>query len=183
MLTARLHSVKAKNGRQFYSVIFRGRLLIERSQDPECDAARALLAQGITGKLYLSDAGGFSVTKKRENWGISYIYTPRPSTLRTIIDIEKAAMLRTVETGNAPRFRREETCAEGSQTAETYAGRGRQGWREIGLAAAWGPENISGRVNSQEGRYVLKMSPVLFKPVPPLPTHQSLDLCYLKSMD
>jgi hypothetical protein len=136
MLTARLHSVKAKNGRQFYSVIFRGRLLIERSQDPECDAARALLAQGITGKLYLSDAGGFSVTKKRENWGISYIYTPRPSTLRTIIDIEKAAMLRTVETGNAPRFRREETCAEGSQTAETYAGRGRQGWREIGLAAA-----------------------------------------------
>jgi hypothetical protein len=65
MLTARLHSVKAKNGRQVYSVIFRGRLLVERSQDPECDAARALLAQGITGKLYLSDAGGFSVTKKQ----------------------------------------------------------------------------------------------------------------------
>jgi hypothetical protein len=37
--------------------------------------------------------------------------------LRTIIDIDKAAMLRSVETGNAPRFRRNETCAEGSQTA------------------------------------------------------------------
>jgi len=38
--------------------------------------------------------------------------------LRTIIDIEKAAMLRTVETtGNAPRFRRNETCAESAQTA------------------------------------------------------------------
>jgi hypothetical protein len=38
--------------------------------------------------------------------------------LRTIIDIEKAARLRSVETGNAPRFRNE-TCAESPQTAET----------------------------------------------------------------
>jgi len=46
-----------------------------------------------------------------------YLYTPRPAMPRTIIDIDKAAMLRSVETGNAPRFRRNETCAEGSQTA------------------------------------------------------------------
>jgi hypothetical protein len=33
------------------SVIFDGKLLVERSRDPQFDAARALLAQGITGKL------------------------------------------------------------------------------------------------------------------------------------
>jgi len=115
MVTARLHSLKSKNAKQFYSVIFRGKLLLERSADPECDAARALLVQGATGKLYLSDAGGFSITKKREPWGVRYLYTPRPPMLRTIIDIEKAATLRSVETGNAPRFRRNETCAESAQ--------------------------------------------------------------------
>ena len=118
LVTARLHPLKSKNGKQLYSVIFRGKLLVERSADPECDAARALLVQGITGKLHLSDAGGFSVTKKREPWGVRYFYTPRPPMLRTIIDIEKAATLGSVETGNAPRFRRNETCAQGSQTAE-----------------------------------------------------------------
>src|SRR5262245_10216929 len=119
MLTARVHPLQSKSGREVYSVVFRGRLLVERSGDPECDAARALMAQGFTGKLHLSDAGGFSVEKKLEPWGVRYIYTPRPPMPRTIIDIEKAARLRTVETGNAPRFRRNETCAGGSQTAET----------------------------------------------------------------
>ena len=38
-----------------YSVIYDGKLLVERSRDPECDAARALLAKGITGKLALLD--------------------------------------------------------------------------------------------------------------------------------
>jgi len=38
-----------------YSVIFDGKLLVERSRDPECDAARALLALGIIGKLTLGD--------------------------------------------------------------------------------------------------------------------------------
>jgi len=122
MLSARLHPLKAKNGREVYSVIFRGKLLVERSSDPECDAARALLAQGFTGKLYLSDAAGFSVKKKLEPWGVRYIYTPRPPMPRTIIDIEKAARLRSVETGNAPRFRRNETYAEIAQTAETDEG-------------------------------------------------------------
>src|SRR5262245_5708578 len=97
MLTARIHPLTDS---KLYSVIFHGKLLVERSGDPECDAARALLAQGITGKLHLSDAGG-------------------PPILRTIIDIEKAARLRSVETANAPRFRRHETCAEGPQMAES----------------------------------------------------------------
>ena len=39
-----------------YSVIFDGKLLIERSSDPECQAARALLSMGYTGKLTLLDA-------------------------------------------------------------------------------------------------------------------------------
>jgi len=116
-------------------VIFRGKLLVERSGDPECDAARALLAKGITGKLHLSDAGGFSVTKRRELWGIRYIYTPRPPMLRTIIEIEKSAMLRSVETANAPRFRRHETCAEGPQRAETDEGEWEVRWREFALVS------------------------------------------------
>ena len=122
MLTARLHPLKSRNGKQLYSVMFRGKLLVERSGDPECEAARALLAQGVNGKLHLSDAGGFSITKMREAWGVRYLYTPRPPMLRTIIDIEKAATLRSVETGNAPRFRRIEACAEGAQTAEKDEG-------------------------------------------------------------
>jgi len=122
VVPARLHVIKSKRGKRLYSVIFRGKLLIEGSGDPECDAARALLGQGLTGKLYLSDAGGFSITKKREPWGVRYLYTPRPPMPRTIIDIEKAASLRSVETGNAPRFRRNETCAEGSPTGESDAG-------------------------------------------------------------
>jgi hypothetical protein len=99
MLTARLHPHPFKSGRQLYSVIFQGKLLVDRSGDPECDAARALLVQGFTGKLTLCDG----------KTGIP----------RTIIDIEKAARLRVVETANAPRFRRHETCAEGSLRSET----------------------------------------------------------------
>jgi hypothetical protein len=97
MLTARLHPLKPEKG--LYSVIFRGKLLVERSRDPECDAARALLVKGFTGQLTMLDG--------------------KSGKPRTIIDIEKAAMLRSVETANAPRFRRNETCAESPQTAET----------------------------------------------------------------
>src|SRR5262249_53832594 len=118
MLTARVHPLQSKNGREVYSVVFRGRLLVERSGDPECDAARALLAQGITGKLHLSDAVGFSVKRNNEPWGVRYVYTPRPPMPRTIIDIEKAARLRTVEPGNPPRFRNL-TCAESPYSPET----------------------------------------------------------------
>jgi hypothetical protein len=44
-----------------------------------CDAARALFLQRISGKLCLSDAGGFSITKQREPWGVLYLYTPHLS--------------------------------------------------------------------------------------------------------
>jgi hypothetical protein len=54
MLKARLHPRWTSAGYR-YSVIFRGKLLVERSRDPECDAARALVAKGITGKLTMLD--------------------------------------------------------------------------------------------------------------------------------
>jgi hypothetical protein len=68
---------------------------------PTASAARALAARGITGKLTLCDG----------KTGIP----------RAIIDIERATKLRTVETGNAPRFR-SVTCAEGSHSLETKSG-------------------------------------------------------------
>ena len=69
-----------------YSVIYDGKLLVERSRDPECDAARALLAKGITGKLTLLDG--------------------KTGKSRTVIDIEKAGKLRVAEeSNNGLRFR------------------------------------------------------------------------------
>jgi hypothetical protein len=78
-LKARLHPrwVGGRDGYR-YSVIFDGKLLVDRSRDPERDAARALVAQGYTGKLTMLDG----------KTGIP----------RTIIDIEKAAKL-TVKEG------------------------------------------------------------------------------------
>ena len=74
-------------GGYVYSVIYDGKLLVERSRDPECDAARALLAKGITGKLTMRDGK-----------------TGMP---RTIINIEKAAGLKvTDERRDGLRFRR-----------------------------------------------------------------------------
>jgi hypothetical protein len=55
MLKARLHPKWMTKVGYRYSVIFRGKLLVENSRDPECDAARALLARGITGKLTMCD--------------------------------------------------------------------------------------------------------------------------------
>ena len=77
-MKARLHPkwVGGRDGYR-YSVLFDGKLLVDRSRDPECDAARALVAMGITGKLTMLDG----------KTGIP----------RIIIDIEKAAKLRTVE--------------------------------------------------------------------------------------
>ncbi len=83
---ARLHPhwVGGRDGYR-HSVLYDGKLLVERSRDPECDAARALLAKGITGTLTLLDGK-----------------TGKP---RTIIDIEKAAGLETVEGGHGPKLR------------------------------------------------------------------------------
>ena len=80
---ARLHPiwVGGKTG-YVYSVIHDGELIVDRSRDPECDAARALVARGITGKLTLLDG----------KTGIP----------RTIINIEKAAKLRVREGRCAP---------------------------------------------------------------------------------
>ena len=72
-LKARLHPVWVPGVGFHYSVIFDGKLLVDHSRDPECDAARALKTKGITGKLTLLDGK-----------------TGKP---RTIIDIEKAARL------------------------------------------------------------------------------------------
>jgi hypothetical protein len=91
---ARLHPLG--NGR--YSVLFDGKLLVERSRDPECDAARTLLARGYNGALLMLDG--------------------KSGKPRTIIDIERTAKLRTVETGNAPRFRNV-ACAERPHSPET----------------------------------------------------------------
>ena len=86
-LRARLHPhwVGGRTG-YVYSVIFDGKLIVDRSREPECDAARALLARGITGKLTMLDGK-----------------TGKP---RTTIDIKKAAWLTVEETGNSPRFRK-----------------------------------------------------------------------------
>jgi hypothetical protein len=75
---ARIHPrwVGGRDGYR-YTVLFDGKLLVANSRDPEFDAARALVAKGITGKLTLCDGK-----------------TGRP---RTIIDIERAAKLCTVE--------------------------------------------------------------------------------------
>jgi hypothetical protein len=101
--TARLHPHFA-GGRSgyLYSVISDGELLVSRSRDPEFDAARALLAKGITGKLTLLDGR-----------------TGKP---RTIIDIEKAADL-TVreESRNGLRVRRVNP-AIASPSPETVSG-------------------------------------------------------------
>ena len=70
----------------FYSVVYNGQLLVERTRDPECDAARALRARGATGTLTMLDG----------KTGIP----------RTIINIEKAAKLRiTDESRHGLRFR------------------------------------------------------------------------------
>jgi hypothetical protein len=85
-LTARLHPIWVPKVGYRYSVIYDGKLLVERSRNPECDAARALLAQGITGKLTILNGK-----------------TGRP---RSVIDIEKAATLRvTEESRDGLRFR------------------------------------------------------------------------------
>ena len=97
MLKARLHPHWA-GGRAvyLYSVIYDGELIVNRSRDPECDAARALVAKGITGELTLLDG----------KTGIPH----------TIIDIERAAKLTAEEGPCAPRFRkyRERGGSEGS---------------------------------------------------------------------
>jgi hypothetical protein len=54
MLIARLHPPVHKEGIRYtgrYSVELDGELIVVGSRNPECDAARALLARGIAGRL------------------------------------------------------------------------------------------------------------------------------------
>ena len=82
-----------------YLVLVDGKLPVKNPRDPECDAARALLARGYTGKLTLCDG----------KTGIP----------RTIIDIEKAARLTVKEGPNGPRLLRAQTCANSPYSHET----------------------------------------------------------------
>ena len=100
-MRARLHPhwVGGRAG-YVYSVIYDGKLLVDRSRDPECDAARALRAKGITGKLTMLDG----------KTGIP----------RTIIDIEKAARLTTKE--GPLRFEARESLPNRAHSPETASG-------------------------------------------------------------
>ena len=84
-----------------YNVFFCDKLIVERSRDPETDLARALHYRGQAGKVTLLDAA-----------------TGR---LRTIIDIEKAAKLRTEEGPHGPRFPKfkQQTVVESPPSPET----------------------------------------------------------------
>ena len=106
LIKARLHPIWVSEVGYRYSVIYDGQLLVERSRDPECDAARALLVRGITGQLTLLDGK-----------------TGKP---RIIINIEKAARLRVEEGPNGPRFVKwRGTVVDGSYTAEADEGEGK----------------------------------------------------------
>ena len=100
-LQARLHLLT--NG---YLVMHDGRMLVYRSRDPECDAARALSAMNRTGVLIMLDGqpGG------------------RPGKPRTIINIEKAARLTVKEGPHGPRFvKYEETVSDRPYSPEEAA--------------------------------------------------------------
>ena len=97
MLKAKLHPIWVPTVGYRYSVIFRGKLLVERSRDPECEAARALVAKGMTGKFTMLDGK-----------------TGKP---RTIIDIELAARLCVKE--GPLRFAPYESRPDRSYTAES----------------------------------------------------------------
>ena len=99
MHKARLHPKWTKNGYR-YAVLFAGRLIVENSRDPEHDAARALVAIGLTGKLTLCDG--------------------KSGRARTIIpDIEQAAGFRmSEESRDGLRLRRYVDPDIGSPAAE-----------------------------------------------------------------
>ena len=68
-----------------YDVSLAGEAIVSNSRVPECDAARVLLARGITGALTMLDG--------------------KTGKARTIIDIEKAAKLTVLENERSgPRF-------------------------------------------------------------------------------
>ena len=101
MHTARRHPV----GIERWSVLYAGKLLVERARDPECDAARALLAMGLTGKLKMCDRDGRHLST---------------------IDIERAALVTAREGRCAPYFAKyvETSPREAPSPEEPPLGRG-----------------------------------------------------------
>ena len=99
--SARLHPLWIGGSTGYaYSVICRGELIVDRSRDPECDAARALLAKGITGTLTMLDG--------------------KTGVPRAVIDIERTARLTTEEGPWGPRFvKYRKSVVDRAQTAET----------------------------------------------------------------
>jgi hypothetical protein len=99
MLRARLHPILVPKRGYRYSVIFRGKLIVARSKDAACDAARALLAMGFTGKLTMLDGK-----------------TGKP---RYVVAVEKAARLSVEEGPRGPRFvKHRKTVVDRSHRAE-----------------------------------------------------------------
>jgi hypothetical protein len=96
-----------------YNVTLDGELLVKRSRDPECDAARVLVAKGITGKLTMLDGN-----------------TGKP---RTIVNIEKAAKVCVKE--GPLRFAPHESRPERPSAGETdLVARSPQGRQERDVA-------------------------------------------------
>jgi hypothetical protein len=79
-----------------YDVTFDGEVIVTSSRVPECDAARVLLARGVTGSLAIVDAD--------------------TGEHRTTLNIEPAAKLTVWESrGQAPRFAKWKPYATGAE--------------------------------------------------------------------
>jgi hypothetical protein len=128
-------------------VLFDGKLLVDHSRDPECDAARALLAKGITGKLVMCDG----------KTGIP----------RTIINIEKAAKLRASdESRDGLRFR--PANPDNSPPSLEKVAKGPSGYRQTrygNFGADCQIENTSA-ASAQDGANKAKAAGVRFGPKP-----------------
>jgi hypothetical protein len=81
-----------------YDVALGDEVIVSNSLNPECNAARVMLARGVTGKLTIVDAA-----------------TGRP---RTVVNIEKAAKVNATEGPYGPKFKPVQTGPESPCTAE-----------------------------------------------------------------
>ena len=80
-IDVRLKPAWIKNVGYRYDVILDGETIVRRSRDPEFDAARVLHSRGLRGRFRTID-----------------FFTGRP---RMVLDIERAARLRTIERADA----------------------------------------------------------------------------------
>jgi hypothetical protein len=97
----RVVAVHSRDSGRAWSVEFDGEIIIANSRDPEFDAARVLLARGITGSFTVVDGE-----------------TRQPRLI--VRDIERAATLRTEQGPHGPRFvKLRQTVVERAPAAET----------------------------------------------------------------